>query len=141
MEKAEQEKLLHSLYRASTQMPQKSKAGLTKENYCYLKLLGARSKQKTCELDSKDKFWTSHKGSPFPNVAEAIQEELEQYRSSEEEVKKLKSSMGIDNESEGAVAMVTDNTAKITSAVQSLPQLLEKKRLIDMHTSLATGIY
>lgn len=72
-------------------------------------------------------------------MAEAIQEELEHYRSSEEEVKKLKSSMGIDNENEAAVAMVTDNTAKITSAVQSLPQLLEKKRLIDMHTSIATG--
>ncbi|XP_066244847.1 protein sly1 homolog [Euwallacea similis] len=101
---------------------------------------GTRAKHKACELDSKDKFWSSHKGSPFPNVAEAIQEELEQYRSSEEEVKKLKSSMGIDNDSEVAVAMVTDNTAKITSAVQSLPQLLEKKRLIDMHTSLATAI-
>lgn len=72
-------------------------------------------------------------------MAEAIQEELEEYRSSEEEVKKLKTSMGIDNESELAVALVTDNTAKITSAVQSLPQLLEKKRLIDMHTSIATG--
>ncbi|XP_050308069.1 protein sly1 homolog [Anthonomus grandis grandis] len=101
---------------------------------------GTRSKHKPCELDAKDKFWNSHKGSPFPNVAEAIQEELEHYRSSEEEVKKLKSSMGIDNESEVAVTMVTDNTAKITSAVQSLPQLLEKKRLIDMHTSIATAI-
>lgn len=47
--------------------------------------------------------------------------------------------MGIDNESELAVSMVNDNTAKITSAVQSLPQLLEKKRLLDMHTSIATG--
>ncbi|XP_076273523.1 sec1 family domain containing Slh [Rhynchophorus ferrugineus] len=101
---------------------------------------GARPKHKPCELDSKDTFWANHKGSPFPNVAEAIQEELEQYRSSEEEVKKLKSSMGIDNENELAISMVTDNTAKITSAVQSLPQLLEKKRLIDMHTSIATGI-
>jgi hypothetical protein len=35
----------------------------------------------------------SQKGSPFPIVAEAIQEELEQYRSSEEEVKRLKASM------------------------------------------------
>lgn len=101
---------------------------------------GVRAKRKPCELDSNDKFWANHKGAPFPNVAEAIQEELEQYRSSEEEVKKLKSSMGIDNESEVAVSMVTDNTAKITSAVQSLPQLLEKKRLLDMHTSVATVI-
>lgn len=54
---------------------------------------GARSKTRACELDGSDKFWTGHKGSPFPRVAEAIQEELEQYRTFEQEVKKLKSSM------------------------------------------------
>lgn len=101
---------------------------------------GTRAKDRVCELDTKDKFWLSHKGSPFPTVAEAIQEELEHYRSSEEEVKKLKTSMGIDGENDIALSMVSDNTAKITSAVNSLPQLLEKKRLIDMHTSLATSL-
>ncbi|XP_056642242.1 protein sly1 homolog [Diorhabda carinulata] len=101
---------------------------------------GVRAKSRSCELDSKDKFWCTHKGSSFLTVAEAIQEELEQYKSSEEEVKKLKSSMGIEGESDFAITMVSDNTAKITSAVNSLPQLLEKKRLIDMHTSVATAI-
>ncbi|KAK3927655.1 Protein sly1-like protein [Frankliniella fusca] len=101
---------------------------------------GAKAKTRACDLDSKDKFWMTHKGSPFPTVAEAIQEELEEYRSSEVEVKKLKASMGIDNDSDAAMAMVSDNTAKLTSAVNSLPQLLEKKRLIDMHTTIATGI-
>ncbi|XP_018571692.1 protein sly1 homolog [Anoplophora glabripennis] len=101
---------------------------------------GARAKNRACELDSKDKFWSSYKGSPFPTVAEAIQEELEQYKSSEEEVKKLKTSMGIDSENDIALSFVSDNTAKITSAVNSLPQLLERKRLIDMHTSVATAI-
>lgn len=101
---------------------------------------GVRSKNKTYELDASDKFWTTYKGSPFPTVAEAIQEELEEYRSSEEEVKKLKTSMGIDNEADVALSMVTDNTARLTSAVNSLPQLLEKKRLIDMHTTVATAI-
>ncbi|XP_054265329.1 protein sly1 homolog [Macrosteles quadrilineatus] len=101
---------------------------------------GVRSKARACDLDNKDKFWTTHKGSPFPQMAEAIQEELEQYRSSEEEVKRLKASMGLDNESDAAISMMSDNTAKLTSAVQSLPQLLEKKRLIDMHTTIATGI-
>lgn len=108
--------------------------------YTMLKFLGAKAKTRPYELDTKDKFWVTHKGSPFPMVAEAIQEELEQYRSSEEEVKKLKTSMGIDNENEMALSMVTDNTAKITSAVNSLPQLIEKKRLIDMHTTVATEI-
>ncbi|XP_049789905.1 protein sly1 homolog isoform X2 [Schistocerca nitens] len=101
---------------------------------------GAKVKTRACDLDNRDKFWATHKGSPFPIVAEAIQEELEQYRSSEDEVKKLKESMGIDNESDAAFSMVSDNTAKLTSAVNSLPQLMEKKRLIDMHTTIATAI-
>lgn len=46
---------------------------------------------------------------------------------------------GIDNESEAAFSMVTDNTARLTSAVNSLPQLLDKKKLIDMHTTVASG--
>ncbi|PSN32049.1 Protein sly1 [Blattella germanica] len=54
---------------------------------------GAKVKTRACDLDSRDRFWMAHKGSPFPIVAEAIQEELEQYRSSEEEVKRLKASM------------------------------------------------
>lgn len=101
---------------------------------------GTRSKTRAYELDNKDRFWCQHKGSPFPRVAEAIQEELEQYRTFEDDVKKLKSSMGIDNDSEVALSMVSNNTARLTNAVNNLPQLLEMKRLIDMHTSIATSI-
>lgn len=101
---------------------------------------GAKMKTRSCDLDTRDRFWMAHKGSPFPIVAEAIQEELEQYRSSEDEVKKLKDSMGLDGETDAALSMVSDNTAKLTSAVNSLPQLLDKKRLIDMHTTIATAI-
>lgn len=102
---------------------------------------GARRKhKKSHDLDANDKFWKTHKGSPFPTVAEAIQEELEQYRNSEVEIKKLKSTMGIDGENEIAFSMVNDNTEKLTNAVNSLPQLLEKKRLIDMHTKIATNV-
>lgn len=54
-------------------------------------------------------------------------------------MKRLKASMGLDNESDIVFSMMSDNTAKLTSAVNSLPQLLERKRLIDMHTSIATG--
>lgn len=102
---------------------------------------GARPKGKNaCDLNSTDKFWRTHKGSPFPTVAEAIQEELEQYRNSEDEIKRLKTTMGIDGENEIAFSMVNDNTEKLTNAVNSLPLLMEKKRLIDMHTKIATSI-
>ena len=54
---------------------------------------GARSKTRACELNGTDKFWAGNKGSPFPTVAEAIQEQLELYRSHQQEVEKLKSNM------------------------------------------------
>lgn len=42
--------------------------------------VGAKPKVRTCDLDAKDPLWTEHKGSPFPTVAEAIQEDLDKYR-------------------------------------------------------------
>ncbi|KAF3845469.1 hypothetical protein F7725_008632 [Dissostichus mawsoni] len=82
---------------------------------------GARPKKKnrkTYDLTGADRFWQKHKGSPFPEVAES----------------------GLEGEDEGAISMLSDNTAKLTSAVSSLPELLEKKRLIDLHTNVATAV-
>ncbi|XP_048586451.1 sec1 family domain-containing protein 1 [Nematostella vectensis] len=98
-------------------------------------------KVKTYDLHNTDKFWNSHKGSPFPNVAESIEKELNEYKASEEEVKRLKNVMGIDESNEEVMGEIfADSTAKLTSAVSSLPELLEKKRLIDMHTNIATAL-
>ena len=52
-----------------------------------------KKKKKQYDLCSTDSFWQSHKGSPFPNVAEAVQEELEGYRAKEDEVTRLKHAM------------------------------------------------
>ena len=56
---------------------------------------GARPKKKkrSYDLNTTDTFWQNHKGSPFPMVAEAVQEELEAYRAREDEVTRLKHAM------------------------------------------------
>jgi len=97
-----------------------------------------KPKTKSCDLNPTDKFWVSHRGSPFPTVAESIQEDLEEYKASEGQVKRLKESM--DQENDAAMSLVSNTTAKLTSAVSSLPQLLERKRLLDMHTTIATAV-
>ena len=100
-------------------------------------------KIKNYDLSIDDKFWQTHKGSPFPQVAEAVQEELDSFRAEEERLKSLKKTMGINDGLEGDeenLDLISDTTAKITSAVTSLPELLEKKKLIDMHTSIATEV-
>jgi len=105
---------------------------------------GEGKKDKVYELDQKDNFWMEHKGSPFPQVAEAIQEALEEIKGKEEEIKSMKSELGLGGgeaeENMLSNLSLSDNTAKLTSAVSSLPELLEKKRLIDMHCSLATSV-
>lgn len=97
-------------------------------------------------------FCYVHCFSPFPEVAESVQEELDKYRTQEDEVKHLKSIMvgtqrscflrrhssmnmdcfcigcytagilfflkGLEGEDEGAISMLSDNTAKLTSAVR-----------------------
>lgn len=55
-------------------------------------------------------------------------------------MKKLKAAMGIEGEDESAISMLSDHTAKLTSTVSSLPELLERKRLIDQHTNIATAL-
>ena len=97
-------------------------------------------KVKNYDLSTDDKFWQSHKGSPFPQVAEAVQEELDAFRAEEERLKSLKNTMGLGDVDEENLDLISDTTAKITSAVTSLPELLEKKKLIDMHTSIATEV-
>uniref|UniRef100_A0A1I7VCF1 Vesicle protein sorting-associated n=3 Tax=Loa loa TaxID=7209 RepID=A0A1I7VCF1_LOALO len=98
-------------------------------------------RRKEYDMNSRDKLWMGHKGSAFPLVAEAIQEEVEAYKNSEDEIKRLKHAMGMDDlESDETVSLLSDATAKLTSTVGSLPELLEKKRLIDLHTTVATTI-
>ena len=72
---------------------------------------GARKKPRSCDLDKHDTFWCNHKGSPFPEVAENIQEELEDYRSKEDDIKRMKHEMGVDSsEADAAIGMLSDNT-------------------------------
>lgn len=97
-----------------------------------------KSAKKAYNLGPSNTFWQGHKDEPFPEVAEAVQKEIEDYKNHEEEVQRLKTTMGLAG-SDGPVD-VSDNTAKLTSAMNSLPELLEKKRQIDMHTTIATSI-
>jgi len=100
--------------------------------------------KKEYDLDAKDKFWMEHKGSPFPQVAEAIEMELKEIKGKEDEITSMKRELGLEGgEMEENIISnlsLSDNTSKLTNAVSSLPELLQKKSLIDMHCSLATSI-
>ena len=81
-----------------------------------------REPEKTYDLLPGDKFWARHRGSPFPEVADAVQKELEEYKKMEAEVMKLKDVMGenADDPDMAASGDLTDHTAKLSSAIRWL---------------------
>ena len=54
-----------------------------------------RVKRKSFDLDNHDAFWQRHKGAPFPEVAENIQTELNDYRSKADDIERMKQDMGL----------------------------------------------
>ncbi|XP_045129903.1 sec1 family domain-containing protein 1-like [Portunus trituberculatus] len=96
----------------------------------------ARSKTKEYDLNDADNFWATHKGSAFPDVAAAVEAELEEYKKAESHIKGLKADLPGDD----AIDLLSDNTAKLTSAITSLPELIKKKTEIDKHMSIAMAL-
>ncbi|XP_042204371.1 sec1 family domain-containing protein 1-like [Homarus americanus] len=93
-----------------------------------------RTKTKEYDISNSDGFWKDHKGSAFPDVAAAVETELEDYKKAETHIKGLKT-----DPDEDAIDLLSDNTAKLTSAITSLPELIKKKADIDKHMSIAMG--
>lgn len=103
----------------------------------------ATSKKRTFDLDKSDTFWGANAGLPFPMVAEAVEGALQAYK---DEVAEL-------NRSAGAVgdgAMTLDQLAasasegptagRLAAAISSIPELTKKKKMIDLHTNIATAL-
>lgn len=89
---------------------------------------------KRYDLLNTDKFWKLQKGNPFPVVAESVQEELEKYKQHDSKIQSLKNSVDGKNED------FFNETSKLSSAISSLPELTEMKRLLEMHTNIATSL-
>ena len=96
------------------------------------------SARKSYDVDPEaDPFWAAHAGSQFPKVAEEVEAELQKY----------KASVAAVNRATEAAASAGDRLdasgsadAHLMSAVSSLPELTERKKLIDKHTGIATAL-
>ncbi|XP_077220787.1 sec1/munc18-like (SM) proteins superfamily [Tasmannia lanceolata] len=87
------------------------------------------------ELDDSDPFWGANGSSPFPKVAEEIETQLSKYKQDVDEVNRRTGGKdGVEFDGQDLIG----NTKHLMNAVNSLPELTERKKVIDKHTNIAT---
>ncbi|KAG7540750.1 Sec1-like protein [Arabidopsis thaliana x Arabidopsis arenosa] len=102
-----------------------------------LKLPGQKDDKKTF-VDSSDPFWSANGSSEFPEVAVEIETQLNKYKKDVEEVNRRTGGGNGSAEFDGTDLI--GNTKHLMNAVNSLPELTERKKVIDKHTNIATAL-
>jgi hypothetical protein len=94
---------------------------------------------KTFDIDASDTFWQENARLPFPSVAENVDLALNKYKADMQQVTR---NGGVTSIEQVGVDMANNNMTaeELKFAISVLPELTERKRLIDCHLQLATAL-
>lgn len=100
---------------------------------------GGRQETKTYDIDPKDSFWQQNASLPFPNVAENVDAALNQYKNDMQQI--TRNHGGLQNvEDVNQLAGTTMTADDLKVAISVLPELTERKRIIDSHLQMSTAL-
>ena len=101
--------------------------------------------KKSYDLEAADDaFWSANADAQFPVVAEEVEKALGEYKKAMADITSAtagdKNAGGAGGSGAPSVGDDRNDTSALVSAVASLPQLQERKRVIDKHTNIATAL-